>query len=114
MPNPTVNALLQIAWADGQIEPSEKQLLLTMMGRLGLSPSEAQAALEQPPHEVDLKALALTLPAKEDRLNLMKLLMEVSFADDILTVDEYLILERAEQALGITEEEAEQLRQQLT
>jgi len=113
MPNPTVKALLQIAWADGQIEPTEKQLLLNIMERLGVSPAEAEVALRKPPGEIDLKALASTLPSKEDRLSLMRLLMEVSFADDVLTVDEYLILERAEQALGITEEEAEQLRQEL-
>jgi uncharacterized tellurite resistance protein B-like protein len=109
-----INALLQIAWADGDLDTNEAKIILSTLQKLGMSEEVARKTLETSPTETDLQDVAQALSSKEERLALLKLMMEVSFADDVLSVDEYLILERAEEALGISSDEAEALRKELT
>lgn len=106
-----LKTLVQMAWADQKLVDAEKALLSRVLGELGATPEEI-VSLESAPEAVNLEQLAQTLPGQAERLEAMRLLLKVAFVDDTLTFEEFDLVGRLAQALGIDEEQLEALRQQ--
>ena len=110
-----MRALIHMAWADGQLSPNEQTLIHKYFRKLGLSESEAERALmSEPEEEPDWNALPAEIPNPLQRLELIRALMELSFCDDVLTGEEYTIVEKVAKLLGVGEDELERLRQEVS
>ena len=108
-----VKAMSHLAWADGVLDPREETMLTKFFLKLGLTEEEAKAALLRDSEPPDLQELARAIPGKPGRHKLIRLLMELSFADEALTFDEYHVIEKVTKVLEITEDELEELRQEI-
>ena len=105
--SPSQQLLIAAAWVDGVLDPSEAQLLRQLLGD---SPTLAQA-LQQP---VDIEAVLAQIPDGAARLDTMRDVLKTVFADDILEIEEFDLIERVAQRLGIDGEPLENLRREVT
>lgn len=106
-----VKTLVQMAWADQKLDEAERQMLARVLTHLGATPAEIES-LQAEPENVDLEQLAATLPGLPERREAMRLLLKVAFVDDALTFEEFDLVGRLAEALGLTDEQMEQLRQE--
>ena len=109
-----MKTLAEMAWADGKVTEEEKALLFSVCLQMGATPEEAEElkeALGQPSQtsEGDLKE---ALPDKASRLNVMRILMTMSFIDGALDFAEFDVIEGKAKELGLTSEELETLRRE--
>jgi uncharacterized tellurite resistance protein B-like protein len=106
-----LKTLVQMAWADKKLVDAERVLLNRVLSELGATPEEIEA-FEAAPEEIDYAQLAQTLPGMPERLEAMRLLMKVAFVDNTLSFEEYDLVGRLAEALGIDDAQLERLRQQ--
>ena len=109
-----MKTLAEMAWADGKVTEEEKALLFSVCLQMGATPEEAEElkeALGQPSQtsEGDLKE---ALPDKASRLNVMRILMTMSFIDGALDFAEFDVIEGKAKELGLTADELEPLRRE--
>lgn len=109
-----MKTLSEMAWADGKVTEEEKALLYSVCLQIGASPEEAEELKEvlgQPGKlvEGDLKD---ALPDKASRLNVMRILMTMSFIDGALDFAEFDVIESKAKELGLSPEELETLRRE--
>ena len=109
-----MKTLSEMAWADGKVTDEEKALLFSVCLQLGASAEEAEELKEvlgQPaePSDGDLKE---ALPDKASRLNVMRILMTMSFIDGALDFAEFDVIENKAKELGLTPDELETLRRE--
>ena len=109
-----MKTLAEMAWADGKVTEEEKALLVSVCLQMGATPEEAEElkeALGQPSQtsEGDLKE---ALPDKASRLNVMRILMTMSFIDGALDFAEFDVIEGKAKELGLTADELETLRRE--
>lgn len=108
-----VQALFQVAWADGEVTAEEVTALTHMLRGLGLSLSQTICLLDQhlterPDGElVDLRAL---FSDRQEQLEVVQALVTLSFADGRLAPEEMGYLEYLITQVGITGEELEVMR----
>lgn len=110
-----LKTLAEMAWADGKVTDEEKAVLLNFCHQLGASPEESEElkeALGAPSGAADKGELKDALPDKASRLNVMRVLMTMSFIDGALDFAEFDVIESKAQELGITPEELETLRKE--
>ena len=109
-----MKTLAEMAWADGKVTEEEKALLFSVCLQMGATPEEAEElkeALGQPSQtsEGDLKE---ALPDKASRLNVMRILMTMSFIDGALDFADFDVIEGKAKELGLTADELETLRRE--
>ena len=109
-----MKTLAEMAWADGKVTEEEKALLFSVCLQMGATPEEAEElkeALGQPSQtsEGDLKE---ALPDKASRLNVMRILMTMSFIDGALDFAEFDVIAGKAKELGLTADELETLRRE--
>jgi uncharacterized tellurite resistance protein B-like protein len=108
-----VRALTHMAWADGTLDEREEAMLRKLYPKLGLTGEETEAALLKSDDAPDLEELPKLIPGKAGRYNLMKMFLELSFADDSLTFEEFEIIEKVTEVLEFEQSELERLRQEI-
>ena len=96
-----MKTLAEMAWADGKVTEEEKALLFSVCLQMGATPEEAEElkeALGQPSQtsEGDLKE---ALPDKASRLNVMRILMTMSFIDGALDFELVVGLQHEQRCL---------------
>jgi uncharacterized tellurite resistance protein B-like protein len=109
-----MKSLAEMAWADGQVTDEEKAMLFNVCLQLGASPEEAEELKEvlgEPtsPNEGELKDV---LPDKASRLNVMRVLMTMSFIDGAMDFAEFDVIQSKAEELGLNPEELETLRKE--
>ena len=103
--------LLGAAHADGTLDPRElleiEELLRTEIGCDQLQPEVRRAMSLFDPSSFDAESAArgLGLAESADRRRLLRLIAQVTLADDVLDVRESLYLMRVSKAIGATRDE---------
>ena len=109
-----MKSLAEMAWADGEVTDEEKAMLFNVCLQLGASPEEAEELKEvlgEPTqsHEGELKDV---LPDKASRLNVMRVIMTMSFIDGAMDFAEFDVIQSKAEELGLNSEELETLRKE--
>lgn len=107
-----VKALIQLAWADGRWTPNEEALVGLILARIGLSTDEIEALKSQYRDPTELAELERVIPDKPRRLNAMRLLLAVAYADLDVPDEEALYLGKMATRLGISPAELEGLMEE--
>lgn len=106
-----VKSIIQVAWADGQVSAQERDVLSRMLMQVGCSPEEVSELDEVlSGTETRMPDLDKVLPDKASRLDAMRAIMTMSFADGALSFKEFTYMERMASKLGVDDDELEQLR----
>ncbi|MGE0495425.1 MAG: TerB family tellurite resistance protein [Vulcanimicrobiota bacterium] len=98
--------LRALAWSDGELDTTEEKALDACYEKLKLKYNVDDSELD----EETLAALPAALPALAARRAFIADLMEVAFADHILTHDEFTVVQRVAERLEIPAQELEELR----
>ena len=104
--------LIAAAWIDGRMDPAEARLLEQILGRSGASAESVAAALAGP--APDLGTLLEKIPQGQPRREVMAEVLRMCFADDVLELEEFDLIDRVARQLGLSEDELETLRQEVT
>src|SRR5271168_4001550 len=94
-------ALVQLAWADDELTPAEAELLSQYLKKLGFDEEAARQAWLTETEPVDYDSLRKLIPGHEERMELMRDLLTISFSDDHLSFDEFDLLDKMAQALEV-------------
>lgn len=100
--------LIATAWVDGRLDDSEAELIRRLLRASKVPDAQIQASLSPPAPSLD--ALLANIPPGPARLDTMRLVLQMCFADDILEFEEFDLIQRAAQHMGIDEETMERLR----
>ena len=109
-----IKSLAEMAWADGEVTKEERAMLLNLCLQLGASPEEAEdlkEVLGQPPAAVEGE-LKDVLPDKASRLNIMRIIMTMSFIDGAMDFAKFGVIQSKAKELGLNSEELETLRKE--
>lgn len=109
-----MKSLAEMAWADGKVTDEEKAMLFNVCLMMGADSQDAEVLHEilgQPEQDTDADLKDL-LPDKASRLNVMRVLLTMSFIDGALDFAEFSVVERKAKELDITPEELETLRKE--
>lgn len=109
--SPDLHLLIATAWVDGHLDPEEKEFLLRILAGAGLTPEQAEAALGEPR---DLEAVLAGLVAGTGAETLMRQVLRLCFADGVLELEEFDLIERVAERLQIDGDRLEQLRQEVS
>ena len=104
------HALVQLAWADGELTPQEAELLAKYLRRFGFDEEEARQAWLTSNEPVNYESLRSLMPEEAERNELMRELLAISLTDEMLTFSEFDLIEKMAKALGISDETMEKLR----
>jgi uncharacterized tellurite resistance protein B-like protein len=111
-----IKSLAEMAWADGEVSPEERSLLVKVLIEAGSDPDDAEeldkllarpAGGSSTPPLARLEAAGLD---EERRLSVMRVLLIMSFMDGVLSFAEFTQIEKAQEALGISQLQLEILR----
>lgn len=110
-----VKSLAEVAWADGQVTPEERALLLKVLTEAGVDPEDVETIddlLAAPSANVmgepaRLDSMELDQEAKH---NVLRALLIMSFMDGALSFAEFSHIERTATEFGIDSEAMETLR----
>lgn len=110
-----VKALVEMAWADGQVSPEESALLIKCLQEAGAAEQDVEELtrlLAQPGGENVVSAANIDVASldEEKRLGVMRALMIMSFMDGHVSFAEYAQIEQMQAKLGISAEQLEVLR----
>jgi uncharacterized membrane protein YebE (DUF533 family) len=110
-----VKALVEMAWADGQVSPEESALLIKCLQEAGAAEQDVEELtrlLAQPGGENVVSAANIDVASldEEKRLGVMRALMIMSFMDGHVSFAEYARIEQMQAKLGISAEQLEVLR----
>lgn len=106
-------ALLQVAWADHHWAPEEETMVASMLQRMGCTPEEIEEQKSRLGGPADVAALETVLPDHESRLQAMRMVLAVAFADHVLVADELDYILKMADRLKLTPPELEQLRREV-
>lgn len=111
-----IASLAKMAWADGEVSDSERALLIKVFVEAGATEDDVEefGALLENPESIAQGSddLADAVVDEESRDNVMKALLIMSFMDGILSFSEMSLLEETQQALEISPDKLEELRQE--
>ncbi len=107
-----VKALIQMAWADGRWTPDEEALVGLILARIGLQADEIEDLKTKFQDTTDLAELEKVIPDKPKRLNAMRLLLAVAYADLDVPDEEALYLAKMAGRLNISQSEMDALMQE--
>ncbi len=110
--NASQQLLIATAWVDGRLDPAEARLLEQLLGRTGFSNDDLQRALAPPGPALD--DLLKSIPEGRPRREVMSEVLRMCFADDVLELEEFDLIDRVARQLGLSQEELESLRQEVT
>lgn len=97
-----IKFLIMVAMADGHWDEREVELLELLAGKFGIDAAELQRARSKP--ELDAKELAAGLPSDNaGRIDLLRDLIGMAYADHKLHQNELRLLVRLGQVLGFEE-----------
>lgn len=101
-------AVIQMAHADGEVHPKEREVLASILFELGGNEQELGGAEAEP-----MPDLAALLPSKEDRIEAVRHVLQMCMADGRLSFDEFFYLSDLCGKLDITQQEMERLRDEV-
>lgn len=104
-----VKSLLHMAWADGRWTPDEEAMVGLILARIGLTPAEIELMKSQYNDPGKLAELERYIPDKPRRLNAMRLLLAVAYADLDVPDEEAAYLAKMAAHLDITARELDDL-----
>ncbi|MEW6280199.1 MAG: DUF533 domain-containing protein [Candidatus Eremiobacterota bacterium] len=107
-----VKALIQMAWVDGRWAEEEEAMLANVLVRMGCTEEEVAGLKQTMQERPDMAHLETFIPDRPSRLNAMRVLLAVSFADGALASQEYEYIQRMAHRLDIGPEDLEQLRKE--
>ncbi len=110
-----IASLAKMAWADGEVSDSERALLIKVFVEAGATEDDVEefgALLENPESIAQGSEDLAAVVDEESRDNVMKALLIMSFMDGILSFSEMSLLEETQQALEISPDKLEELRQE--
>lgn len=107
-----VKSLVKMAWADGNISPEERSLLIKVLAEAGADPNDvsqlddllSEGAGDEVPH-FDASDLD-----EDKRLGVMRALLIMSFMDGHVSFAEFTQIEKMQKELEISDEQLETLR----
>jgi len=106
--NATQKLLVATAWIDGQLDDREAHFVRRILANGMVSVDEIEACLRHPIFLLD-EVLA-ELPASIPPADVLREVLKMCFADDILEADEFELIQRLSQHLGVNEDQLEELR----
>lgn len=109
-----VQAMTYLAWADGRLDPREEEMLRKFYVLLGLTDEEARVGLVAVEQEPDYQELKRIFPTPLTRRRMMKLLLELSNADDKVSSKEFSIIKKVSKILEMSKADLDQLRAEVT
>lgn len=110
-----VKALVEMAWADGQVSAEESALLIKCLKEAGANPNDVDdlsKLLARPSDDIMSEPANIDASSLDEdkRLGVMRALLIMSFMDGHVSFAEYTQIERMQQELGISTEQLEVLR----
>lgn len=109
--NPTQRLLVATAWVDGHLDEREARFLRRALANGSVSVQEIEGCLARPGESLEevLKEFGEQAAPEE----VLREVMRMCFADEILEAEEFALIERVSNHLGLDEATLEQLRQEL-
>ncbi len=107
-----IKSLIQLSWADGRWSPDEEALVGMVLSRLGLSAGQIEELKTRFHKQPDMAALEQHVKDKPGRLNAMRLLLALAYADLDIPDEEALYLGTMATRLGITPSELDLLMEE--
>jgi len=104
-----VQGLVSVAWADGNFDEREKEMLDAMLEAFGASDDEAKELRDYAQEHRKLEDIPLTELSYGDRRNLFNHAVALSWIDGDQAASEATFLEQLRERLNITEEEAKDI-----
>lgn len=106
--NSTQKLLVATAWIDGQLDEREASFVRRILANGMVSVEEIETCLRHPVFLLDdvLGELSPEVPPAD----VLREVLKMCFADDILEAEEFELILRLSQHLGVSEEQLEQLR----
>jgi uncharacterized membrane protein YebE (DUF533 family) len=109
---PHLQLMIATAWIDNHLDPSEAILLQQILHASGLSQPQIESVLQAPP--LGLGDLLESIPNGQPREAVMRDVLRMVFSDGVLEVEEFDLLERVAQRLGLDDETVDRLRQEVS
>ena len=108
-------SLFQLAWADGEVQQREVDVISAILERYGVPMAERLAAMDEALSDPNLEPpdLDAILGNHQSRLAVMERLVAVSFADGLPHPEEMKILAELAIRWGVSADELEMLRQKV-
>lgn len=104
-----VQGLVSVAWADGNFDEREKEMLDALLEAFGASDDEAKELRDYAKDKRSLEDIPLTELSYGDRRNLFNHAVALSWIDGDQAESEATFLEKLRERLNITEEEAKDI-----
>jgi DnaJ-domain-containing protein 1 len=107
----TIKGLIQIVWADGNVDDRERIILGQMLSELGLSAkdlTEVGKMMQEAPELPNLDEILKQPQADKD--DLMRVLLALSMSRGTLNAPELRYIQSVAHRLGITEERLDELK----
>ncbi len=104
-----VQGLVSVAWADGNFDEREKEMLDALLEAFGASDDEAKELRDYAKDERNLEDIPLSELSYGDRRNLFNHAVALSWIDGDQAQSEVDFLEKLRERLNITEEEAKDI-----
>ncbi|MCA9795664.1 MAG: TerB family tellurite resistance protein [Candidatus Eremiobacteraeota bacterium] len=105
-----LRSLVQMMWADGEVDERERDLLGRMLVSLGVSDGDLKdvAAMMTHPETLDVEALRGHIPELADRLAVVKAMLVMAMADGVLELSETRLMGRLSDVLELSEQQMEE------
>lgn len=103
--------LLATAWADGVVAPDEATFLRRILANGQVSAEQIEGYLSRRPITLE-QALGGAEASEPEEL--MREVLRMCFADGVLEIEEFDLIDRVARHLGLTSDQLEGMRQQLS
>ena len=102
-----LKGMIQMIWADGEVDESERKILGEMLTHLGIADQDMAEVAEMMKSETqpDPEALRAELDDPDDRQEMMRVLLAAALADGVIQMAELKFLNKMADVLEITSEE---------
>ncbi|MBI3925621.1 MAG: DUF533 domain-containing protein [Armatimonadetes bacterium] len=105
-----LKGLVQVIWADGEVDQKEREMLGGILAQMGCSAEEIQEVAAMMMGERKEQVALTDLPDRESRREIMKVLLAMAMADDRIDVNEVRFLNKMANHLEIDEDDLEVLK----
>ncbi len=109
---PNQQLLIATAWVDHHLDPAEAILLRQVLEASGLTPTEIDAALQPPGPSLD--EVLTHIPDEKSREDVMHWVLRMCFSDGVLEVEEFDLIERVAQKLGLDQDTLDKMRDEIS
>ncbi|MGE0491688.1 MAG: TerB family tellurite resistance protein [Vulcanimicrobiota bacterium] len=105
-----LRSLVQMMWADGEVNERERDLLGKMLVELGVTEGDIKdvAAMLTHPESLDVEALRGRIPEVEERLAVVKAMLAMAMADGVLELSETRLMSRLSDVLELSDQQMEE------